>query len=325
MMTRTDKRMRGLWAGVALAALLGGPAAWAQSGLEPRVDRLEREMRAVQRKVFPNGSGALVAPDIAPATDAATAPGSPASTPITDLTQRVTALEGSLGQLTGQVEQAENRIRQAEEQFAAYRRATDARLKALEGAGAAAAPIGNAPEDGAVTPPRANGNGVLRPPAGATATPPAGNTPGGSAARATQVRAVVKPSTGNAAEDGYLYGYRLWEAKLYPEAQTALKEVVAKYPTHRRWSYAQNLLGRSYLDEGKPSLASIAFYDNYKKQPEGERAPDSLFYLAQALVKLGKPADACKVWSELTESYPDKISAGMKADIATGRAAAKCK
>ena len=118
--------------------------------------------------------------------------------------------------------------------------------------------------------------------------------------------AVAKPNSGDAAEDGYLYGYRLWQAKLYPEAETALKEVVAKYPSHKRWSFAQNLLGRSYLDEGKPSLASIAFYDNYKKAPEGERAPDSLFYLAQALVKLGKPADACKVWGELTESYPDK-------------------
>ena len=33
-------------------------------------------------------------------------------------------------------------------------------------------------------------------------------------------------------------------------------------------------LGRAYLDDGKPSLASIAFYDNYKKYPDGERAPE---------------------------------------------------
>lgn len=305
--------MRKLWAGVAMAALLAGPA-WAQSGLEPRVDRLERELRAVQRKVFPNGSGALVAPDITP-TPTPVTPGTPASDPVADLTQRVTSLEGGLAQLTGQVEQAENRLRQAESDFATYKKATDARLTALEGRGAAQ------PEGDEGAPPRANGGGVLRPPAGATEAP----STGGGAGRAALVKAVAKPDTGDAAEDGYTYGFRLWQAKLYPEAEAALKGVVEKHAGHRRWSFAQNLLGRAYLDEGKPSLASIAFYDNYKKMPEGERAPDSLFYLAQALVKLGKPADACKVWDELTGSYPNKLGAGMKADIATGRAAAKCK
>ena len=87
-----------------------------------------------------------------------------------------------------------------------------------------------------------------------------------------------------------------------------MKTVVAKYPKHRRASYAQNLLGRAYLDDGKPSLAAIAFYDNYKKMPDGERAPDSLYYLAQALMQLNKPADACKVYGELTDVYGAKIS-----------------
>ena len=136
---------------------------------------------------------------------------------------------------------------------------------------------------------------------------------------------VEKPSTGNAAEDEYLYGYRLWSAKKYPEAQAQLKKMVATYPKDRRASYAQNLLGRSYLDEGKPSLASMAFYDNYKKFPDGERAPDSLYYLGSALVKLDKAADACKVYGELTDVYGATISAKMKADVAKARIAAKCK
>ena len=305
--------------GVALAAVLalGGGTAAAQSSIAPRVDKLEREMRAVQRKVFPNGGGELVAPDIQPEAAPTALPGTPATSPVADLTQRVTALESGLATLTGQVEQAENRLRQAEDALTAYKRATDGRLRALEegggGGGAGPSPIaagGDAP--------RANGGTLQLPGAGAGAAPATGD-------RAARVRAVIRPATGDGAEDGYLYGFRLWDAKLYPESEAALKEVVAKYPTHRRASFAQNLLGRAYLDEGKPSLASIAFYDNYKKMPDGERAPDSLFYLAQALVKLNKPADACKVYAELSETYPEKIGAGMKADIATGRSAAKCK
>ncbi|KAK0348613.1 hypothetical protein LTR94_036530, partial [Friedmanniomyces endolithicus] len=61
------------------------------------------------------------------------------------------------------------------------------------------------------------------------------------------------------------------------------------------------------------------------KFPDGERAPDSLLYLGQALTKLNKPADACKVYDELTDVYGGKISAAMKAQIEAGRTTAKCK
>ena len=57
-----------------------------------------------------------------------------------------------------------------------------------------------------------------------------------------------------------------------PPRIAALRPVVAKYPKHRRASYAQNLIGRAYLDEGKPSLAAVAFYNNYKDRPSGARA-----------------------------------------------------
>ena len=111
------------------------------------------------------------------------------------------------------------------------------------------------------------------------------------------------------------------------QAETQFKTVVSKYPKHKRASYAQNLLGRSYLDDDKPSLASLAFYDSYKNWPDGDRAPESLFYLAQALVKLDKPAaQVCKVYTELQRTYGAKVDADarMKAGVAKGRAASNC-
>jgi TolA-binding protein len=315
-------------AAVLLAVLgLGGTAAQAQTAtaLEARVDRLEREMRAVQRKIFPGGAGATFEPQITaePGAD----PGAlPASSPMADLTQRVAALEGQVQTLTGQVEQNQYRIRQFEDAFNAYKRTTDARIKALEDNAASVAAVPAAPLDQPVVdapPPRSN----PRPPATAPATI-ATTTPKPAAAtgpRAAQVAAVERPSTGDGAEDGYLYGYRLWQAKLYPEARKALEEVVAKYPKHRRASFAQNLLGRAYLDAGAPSLAAVAFYENYKKNPAGERAPDSLYYLAQALVQLKKPSsEICKVYTELMQLYGDRLSEEMKAGVADGRAKNKC-
>ncbi|MBY0304129.1 MAG: hypothetical protein K2W86_03125 [Sphingomonas sp.] len=309
---------------------LSSTAALAQSSIDGRVDRLEREMRAVQRKVFPGGNGQYFPPDISPQQANPTpAPGSPSSTPVADLNGRVSALEGQLATMTGQIEQTQYKLMQFEEAFSAYRRSTDARLKALEDG---AASTGGSAGIGPSAPISSGASGTTSASA-ATAKPAPVAKPTASAtmtindpARARLVAAVEKPMTDDPADDGYVYGYRLWQAKLYPEAQAALKQVVAKYPTHRRASWSQNLLGRSYLDEGKPSLASLAFYENYKKFHDGERAPDSLYFLTIALKKLGKPsADICQVYDELLEVYPTKITAQMKADVARGRTEEKCK
>jgi TolA-binding protein len=296
--------MRTLFLVLASVASLIPAAATAQN-LDGRVSRLESEMRAVQRKVFPAGAGTLMPEIVAPQATGQVG-GTPATSAITDLSSRVTALEQSLATMTNQIEQTGYNQRRLQDQFEAYKRATDAKIAAL----------GTAP-----TP-------IVR---DETPTPTLAKTPAKAAATTTieppkmaSVAGVEKPSTGDDAEDAYIYGYRLWDAKKYPEAEAQLKKVVATYPKSRRASYAQNLLGRAYLDEGKPSLASMAFYENYKKMPDGERAPDSLYYLAQALMKLNKPADACKVYGELTDVYGSRISSGMKADVEKGRAAAKC-
>nr|WP_324869838.1 tetratricopeptide repeat protein [Sphingomonas psychrotolerans] len=299
------------------ALVAGTGVAHAQStAVEGRVDRLEREMRAVQRKVFPGGGGQTIEPQIVPESGTEVS-GTPAGTPITDLTQRVAALENQVQTLTGQVEQDGYRLKQLEDGFNAYKRATDARLKALETAGSNPGASGGDP----IIAPVDLGEAPARP-----TRPPAEDKPRPTGTRAQQVAAVEKPNSGDAAEDGYLYGFRLWSAKLYPEARRELEAVVTKYPNHRRASYSQNLLGRAYLDAGAPSLAAVAFYENYKKNPNGERAPDSLYYLAQALTKLKKPAsEVCKVYTELDQLYGARLSAEMKTGVAEGRVVQKCK
>jgi TolA-binding protein len=299
---------------IGVCALLLPAGVQAQS-VEGRVGKLESEMRAVQRKVFPGGAGQLLQPEVSgPQASNGPGPGSPATSAIADLSSRVASLEQQMAGLTGQIEQNTYKTRQLQDAFDAYKRSNDARVKSIEGG---ALPRATGDTDPGLSAPATAPRPTSRP---ETATKPAAS----GTDRARLVAAVEKPATGDAAEDGYLYGYRLWSAKLYPEAQVQLKKVVADYPKSKRASYAQNLLGRAYLDEGKPSLASMAFYDNYKKMPDGERAPDSLLNLGAALTKLNKPADACKVYDELNDVYGAKMSPAMKADVAKGRAAAKC-
>lgn len=282
-----------LLASIAVPATAQQPPAIGQ-----RVDKLEREMRAVQRKVFPGGGNqqyfdAEIAP---PATDPA--PGIPATSPVADLATRVFALEQEITRLTGEVEQNSFKLRQLEEQFARF-----------QGGGPAPAIIAPAPPVALPAP-------AVAPPI--ETAPPFTPAPAPTASG--------RQPTGDAAEDAYLAGYDQWAAKDFKAAQATLRGVGDKYPDHRRASYARNLYGRALLDDGQPASAAKIFYENYQKQPRGERAPDSLFYLGQALMALKppKPADACKVYDELLDVYGAKMEAALRDRVAKGKADAKC-
>lgn len=304
-------------------ALTAMPASAQDAALGKRVERLEKEMRSVQRSVFPGGSPTFFEGEIAP--DAT--PGERAtSTPVTDLTARVDALESQLQALTGQGEQNAFQLRELQRQFTAFKADVEKRFAAM-------APVEAVPIEAGLSTVTSLPSAPVKAPvttaaAGAPAKKPAVATAATSAkpsaARLALVKAVEIPSTGNETEDSYNYGYRLWDANLYPEAQVQLKKVVERWPTHRFASRAQNMLGRAYLDEGKPSLAAVAFYNNYKDRPNGDRAPHSLMYMGVSLDKLGRKADACKAFRELEEVYGDRTPKDVQADAAAAKTKAGC-
>ncbi|MGV7121245.1 tetratricopeptide repeat protein [Sphingopyxis sp. 550A] len=303
--------------GVAAVAIAAAAPAQAQDQtVTKRVDRLEKEMRAVQRQVFPGGAPTFFEGEIAP--DNTPGERAKAATPVADLTARVDALESQLQTLTGQTEQNAYQLRELEKQFTAYKAEMDRRFPAEAAPEATPASLPVVPT-------------VKPTPAATTAAAPAKRpavTPAKAAspdaARLALVKKVEIPSTGNEQQDAYNYGFRLWDAKLYPEAETQLKTVVTKWPKSNQASFAQNLLGRAYLDEGKPSLAAVAFYNNYKDRPSGPRAPHSLMYMGVALEKLGRKADACKAFRELDDVYGDKAPQDVRTDAAAAKAKAGC-
>jgi len=274
--------------------------------VDQRVGKLEKEMTAVQRKVFPGG--VPVQPDITAQSAAPELP--PASSPVADLMARVTSLESQLATLTGQVEQNSYRLKQVEQQIETMKAATAAAASAPPELSSVATPATKAPISGA-----AAGSGGAAPKAAAT---------GPSETRKAAVAAVERPDTGDAANDAYSYGFRLWEAKFYPEAQAQLKTTLEKFGNASVGSRTQNLLGRAYLDDGKPTLASLAFYENYQKRPTGDRAAQSLVYLGEALLQLKKPADACKVYGQIAQDYQAQLTTDLRALVDKGRARAKC-
>lgn len=285
----------------------------ASADSEVRLRKVEAEVRALQRKVFPDGAGKTFAPEITAGQTPTTQAGSPAASAVTDILARMDAVEAQLTRLTAQVEEGQNRASRMEE-----------RLARLEAEAAPPAPV--------ETPQPAPAAAVTAPPAAKPATPapaaakPAAAKPASpSAARVAAVQAIEKPATGDAGLDEYNYGFRLWEAKFYPEAQQQLQIFVDRYPQHKMISHGRNLLGRAWLDDGKPGTAAQFFLQNYLADKKGARASDSLLYLGTAMVKLKDTEKACGAFAELAATYPDEIAGRLKGQYDAARATVKCK
>lgn len=297
-------RFAGLVAAVLLVASYPA-AAQDRPPVERRVDSLERQMRSVQRRVFAGNPPADAAADIpAPAAPPA------ANAAVADLNLRIDALERQLATITGQVEENGNRIRTMEEDARRRRAEDDARFNRLE-AGAPRSPAA------AATPPVSD--------APVTAPSAAAPDPQAPAVNVASAGTTERdPESTDPAENAYLAGFRLWEAKRYDEAEGVLKTLVQQHPKHRRASWARNLLGRTYLDTGKPATAAEAFLSNYQDLPQGDRAADSLFYLGASLMKLNKPQQACKVYDELADVYASTMRDFLKTSLPAARKQAKC-
>jgi TolA-binding protein len=295
-----------LLSGVALPAF-----AQPQMTLDGRVGKLEKEMTAVQRKVFPGGEQQYFEPEIKPQAAPSAPAGAPAEAPIADLTRRVDALEKSLAQMTDQVERNSHDLRQLQDQLAKVKGDTEFRLNALEGKGAPAGG-GVAPPPGASLP--YNVPSASKAPAG-----------GSAAAPAPAAAPAADATTADPGRDAYMSGYALWEQKKYPDAIAALKAMYTKYPKNKYTSFARNLAGRAYLDNGQYNEAIREFFENTKDEA-GERAPHSYVYMAEALLKRKPPLPdkACQALEVVQAKYPDKITGGLADLVAKEKADAKC-
>jgi len=285
---------------------------------DQRLDRLEKQVQQVQRQVFPKGRPA----------DTAGFADDPAATQssVVNLDQRLDALERQVADLVRQSEENGNRLRNVEAGVGQLKADQDQRISALERriSEAATAPAVAAPAEAApatATPPKTK-------PAPPKAAPPKtapkktaetelSTSEGGAASEAPA-------ATTDPGEEAYSEGFHQWESGQYDQAIATLKSFTAAYPRHRRVSYANNLIGRSLLSEGKTRDAASTFLANYRGNPGGERAADSLYYLGQATMQLGQPAQACRVYAEFDAIYGAKARADLKKQVADGKAQAQC-
>lgn len=280
---------------------------------EDRMNRIETQLRALQRAVFPGGDQRFFEPEISadtaqPGQPQVVTPGA-STTALTDVLARLDAMEQQLARLTAASEISGNALTLLQ-----------GRVDALEAARVVAVTPPAATTGGAATP--ANGPAELV--TSSAITPPAA---GPTAERLAAVRAILKPATADAGDDEYTYGYRLWDADFYPEAQQQLSLFLERYPDHARESFARNLLGRAYLDNGEPETAGRQFLANYLDNKQGARAPDSLLFLVEATLALNSANSvnrACIALAEFNTTYPEVAAGRLKTQYDALRARVTC-
>lgn len=309
---------RGALAALALAtgAVVAAPA-YGQAD-EARLRKIEAEVRALQRLVFPSSDGRFFTPEVVTPNgqQPARPVGLPSETAVSDILVRLDAMEVQLARATLRGEEASNSVELLQTRIAEL----EARVAELE---AKSAPVSVAPAAAAPATATPGPTGAITVP---TPSPTPSPTPAGpSSERLERVKAILKPQTEDAGDDEYTYGFRLWDAKLFPEAQQQLKLFVDKYPTHSRVSFGRNLLGRAYLDDAQPRTGATYFLENYQKDPNGARAPDSLLYLAETMIALKDDQRACRSLAEFSEKYPALATGRLKDQYEKDRKAVTCR
>jgi TolA-binding protein len=292
-----------LGAGFALLAT-SAPALPQDGNEEARLRRLEAEVRALQRRVFPGGDGRFFEPEISAPPSVDSTVTNPSTSAVTDILARLDALEAQLQRQTAQNEESANAIRLLTERVAT--------LESSESSASAVAATAPASETAA------------QPAGGAARSVAAAEPSGPSDERLAAVQSIAKPQTEDPADDEYSYGYRLWNAGFYPEAQQQLTLFVEQNPSHWRTTYGRNLLGRAYLDDGNAKEAAPWFLKNYQEDKTGARAGDSLLYLAEAMIALDDTRRACIALAEFSETYPALAAGRLQSQYEANRGKVNC-
>lgn len=224
---------------------------------------------------------------------------------VINLDNRIVALERQLADLLRAEEENARKIGQLESTLQQEREASASRIASLEARLASAPLVATAAEQPVEKP---------KPAVASTSSKPKAIT-------------AVASSDGETdpAEEAYDAGYQLWKAGKYDAAIGALRAFSSAYPNHRRTSWANNLAGRAMLDKGEPRAAAEALLANYRGNPKGERAADSLYYLGQSLMKLDQASQACKAYGELEAVYGSTMRADLKKLLSEAKSQAKCR
>ena len=120
------------------------------------------------------------------------------------------------------------------------------------------------------------------------------------------------PNTSPADEQiSYLQAFELVKSKQFPEALTAMRGFVAKYPNGYYTANAQYWLGELYLAEKNYSDAISHFDVVLQQYPSSNKYSASLLKMGYALADTGRYSEAKEKLREVMKKYPDTNTSSL--------------
>lgn len=314
---------------VTATLLLSGPLS-AQESLNAQVERLQRELSALQRQVYRGEAPA------AAAAGAAATGGELSGPQAARIELRLSQFESELRALTGQIEQFGFKVNQIDRRLDSLVADVDLRLQNLEqrldgGAVGAGAAEGGDPAAGGAAGSLAQGQGAAQAQSDTPGTlgvinqgdlqkfqqSQAGTVEGqaqsGNPVAAGQTAAATTGALpGGTPQEQYSYAFSLLRQAQYNEAEQALRAFVEQHPEDALAGNAKYWLGETHYVRGDYQQSAVIFAEGYQQYPNNSKAPDNLLKLGMSLGALGNTADACGTFAELVKRYPDAATTVLR-------------
>jgi len=271
---------------VLLVAPAGGAVAAEDSPAEmaKKLNQLERQLRAVQRRVFKGGALPAVGTDGLDSQDAGMRQS------LASLSTKIDQIEREMRSLTGRLEEVEYAQRQMQQNLDIIQKDFALQLADLK----------NAAGSGALSQAADENSPALATPEGETAVP----GEAGDKTTAAATAPVIELPEGDAASQ-YQYAFSFVRKDDMASAREALELFLKTEPEQKLALNARFWLGRVYLRTDQVARAAEQFLAVFETNAAHAKAAESLVELAGSMLKLGSKEDACGVLEEFDRSYPD--------------------
>lgn len=288
--------------GLALAAPAFAQAPTDGSILKSRIDKVEKELRALQRAA---AQGNLPA---AGAGGSETAGGQTQF--LADMEVRLAKLESELRSLTGTLEELSHRQTELEKTLDLFRQ--DVAMQLNDSAERGPAAGGGSGLVATETP--GEQKSVLENETAAQRAEPA----------AEPVREARLTLPEGSVKDQYDFALSYLRKGEYASAEKLFQTFLGLHPAHELAGNAQYWLGETFYVRQNYPEAAQAFLTGFQKYPQGAKGPDNLLKLGLSLAAMGQTEAACSAYAELKNRYPNSPT-GISARIGEEQRRLSCR
>ncbi len=276
-------------------------SAWAQlqsdaRAMYDRMDRLERDITLLQRKVYKSDSADYTAQPADARADAdysaETSP-APAESNLSHLYVKIADLEKLVATLTAELEELKYTQQQLQERQNKMNADIDFRFSELTAQQEKALAK---PKDEPVQKPADKRSNLKKQTASSKAVQETSKDNANAASKSAT-------TASQSATEAYDEAYNLLKEAKYQEAEQALQAFLNQYPNDKLAGNAQYWLGETYYVRANYEQAAIAFAKGYKNYKTSSKAPDNLLKLGLAMEQLDKKKEACTAFKNLGVTF----------------------